>query len=293
MKNIDYHRPSSFDEACRLLAQSGGQMKALAGGTDLLVLLKQGVLKPDGVVSLKDVPELSFVYFKAAEGLAIGATTPLGLIESTPGVKKRYPAIAEAAATIGSVQVRNRGTLGGNICNAAPSADSVPILIAYGAEAVIGDGQGERSVLLEKFFTGPGQTVLAPGELLKAVKVPPPPDFSFGIYLKSSRTALDLAQVGVAALVVFDKSRKVVQELRLVLGAVGPTVFRAKKTEALAAGQKLEDDLIEKVSQKAAAEARPITDVRATASYRKTLVGVSAKRALLAARDWARKGGAR
>jgi len=268
-------------------------MKALAGGTDLLVQIKQRAFQPERIVSLRDVPGLASVRFDPGQGLRIGAMTPLSAIENSPEVLDNYPAVAEAVATIGSVQVRNRGTVGGNICNAAPSADAPPMLIAYRAEAIIGSEEGERSVLLEDFFTGPGQTVLKTGELLKAVVAPPPPPASFGIYLKASRTSLDLAVVGVGALVVFEPGQEVCQELRLVLGAVAPTPIRAVKSERLATGQKLTDDLIEKIAQKAAGEARPIRDVRSTASYRRTMVAVNTKRALAAARDWARKGGAR
>jgi CO/xanthine dehydrogenase FAD-binding subunit len=291
MRAFDYIRAMTFEEACRLASEPDQEAKILAGGTDLLVRIKNNSLHPSRLVSLRDVPGLSSVDFDAKKGLSIGPMTLLSAIETSPEICAHYPALAEAAATIGSVQVRNRATLGGNICNAAPSADMLPMLIAYSARAVISDGNNERVVALEDFFTGPGQTVLQSGELLKAVEIPPPPTRAFGIYLKATRTALDLALVGVGLMVVFHPEKTVCEDLNIILGAVGPTPIRAGKSERLAAGQELENQLIEKVSQMAADEAMPITDVRATASYRKALIAVNTRRALVAARSWAHKGG--
>jgi carbon-monoxide dehydrogenase medium subunit len=292
MRAFDYYRPSTLEEACRLVSQpDNGQLKLLAGGTDILVRVKHETTLPKGLVSLRDIPELSFIQFESHQGLAIGAMTPLSRLGSSTEIIENYPAIIEAAETIGSPQVRNRATLGGNICNAAPSADMVPILIAYDATVKISNGKAERSVLLEDFFTGPGQTVLKPGELLTAVHIPPPPESSFGTYLKAYRSCMDCAIIGVALLAVFEPDKETCQDIKLVLGAVAPTPIRARQSERLAVGQKLDDALIEKVSAMAAEESRPITDIRSAASYRKTLVAVSTRRALEAARTWAQQGG--
>ncbi len=291
MKAFDYIRPATVEEACRLTSQQNEKVKILAGGTDLLIRMRNNTLLPRKLVSLRDIRGLSSIGFDAEKGLSIDSMVLLSAIENSPDITGNYPAIAEAAATIGSVQVRNRATLGGNICNAAPSADMLPILIAYGAMAIITNGHAERSVALEDFFTGPGQTLLERGELLKAVAIPPPPSSSFGKYLKAYRSALDLAVVGVGIVAAFDAGQEVCRKLRLVLGAVAPTPIRARKAENLAAGQELDDQLIEKISHMAADEARPITDIRATASYRKTLVSVNTRRVLMAARSWAQKGG--
>jgi len=290
MREFDYLRPSSLVEACQFLRDSGGQQKALAGGTDLLVQVKQERLELQAVVSLRDIPELAFIHHKPGHGLTLGAMTRLREIETSREVLGQYPAVAEAASWIGSVQVRTRATVGGNLCNAAPSADMAPSLIAYGASAILTNGQKDWEVPLEGFFTGPGKTVLKPGELLKGISLPPAPKRCFGIYLKAYRSMMDIAVVGVGILAIFEESKEICREVRLVLGAVAPTPIRAVESERMAAGKGLDDELIEAVSQKAPEEARPISDVRSSAEYRRTLVRVLTRRALLAARAWAKKG---
>jgi carbon-monoxide dehydrogenase medium subunit len=293
MKAFDYYRPSTLQEACQLVSQPAGELKILAGGTDILVRMKHGTTLPKGLVSLRDIPDLCFIQFESHQGLTIGAMTPLSRLGNTTEIIENYPAIIEAVETIGSPQIRNRATLGGNICNAAPSADMVPILIAYGATVKISNGKAERSVLLEDFFTGPGGTVLKPGDLLTAVHIPPPPESSFGTYLKAYRSCMDCAIIGVALLAVFEPGKVICKDAKLVLGAVAPTPIRARASERMVAGKELDDELVEKASQKAAEDSRPITDIRSAASYRKTLVAVSTRRALVAARTWAQQGGNR
>jgi carbon-monoxide dehydrogenase medium subunit len=293
MKAFDYMRPSSLEEACRLLNQLNGGAKVLAGGTDLLVQIKQRKMDSKTLISLRDIPELSFIRLRPDQGISIGAMTTISTIETSKEISQKYPAIIEAASWIGSVQVRNRATLGGNLCNGAPSADMAPILIAYSATTCLTTGQKERTVLLEDFFTGPGQTVLERGELMKEIDLPPPPRSSFGTYVKAYRSKMDIALVGVGILAVFEKGKEICQDLKLVLGAVAPTPIRAKESERRVVGCKLDDELIMKVSQMASEEARPISDVRSTAEYRRTLVRVLTQRALLAARSWAQKGGNR
>ena len=291
MKAFEYVRPSTLEEACRYLAESGGGVRPLAGGTDLLVQIRHDRCQPKALLSLRDLADLSFVRQEADGGLVMGSMTELAAIENSPDVLRDFPAIAEAASLVGSVQVRNRATLGGNLCNAAPSADMIPILIAYGATATITDGHVERAVALEDFFTGPGKTVLAGGELLKQVSVPGPRKASFAKYLKAFRSAMDIAIVGVAVKADFDAATGVCQDLKLVLGAVAPTVIRAKVAEKMALGRKLDAELIGAMSRAAADEAKPISDVRSSADYRKTMVAVLSRRALDAARTWAEKGG--
>jgi CO/xanthine dehydrogenase FAD-binding subunit len=299
MKGFEYVTPSSLEEACAALAGSNGGgatdglVKPLAGGTDLLVQMRLGTLQPRALVSLKDVPGLAFVRVESDGALVIGAATALAAVEDSPEVRGAFPAVAEAAACIGSIQVRNRATVGGNLCNAAPSADTAPILIAAGAEAVITDGRAERSVPLEEFFTGPGETVLGRGELLQAVRVPAMPAGSFARYYKTFRSAMDCCTVGVAVFAVFEPESQIVGDARLALGAVAPTPIRARAAEAMVIGQKLDDGLIARAAARAAGEAQPISDVRASAAYRKTLVEVLSRRALTAARAWAQKGGSR
>ena len=293
MRAFDYVRPSSLREACRALSESAGQAKALAAGTDLLVQIKQERFHPKAVVSLRDIPGLCSVQFKPDKGLEIGAMTTLGVIESSGEILENFPALAEAARLIASLQIRTRATVGGNLCNAAPSADMAPILMAYGSRVVLTDGEKDRTVDLEDFFTGPGETILRKGELMKAIQVPSPPRSSFATYLKTGRSAMDIAVVGVGLLAVFESGQPICKDLRLVLGAVAPTPLRAKKAEKMARAQSLDDQIIKKVSETAADEARPISDVRSSAGYRRTLVKVLTQRALAAARAWAMEGGSR
>jgi len=275
-----------------MLAGSEGPVKALAGGTDLLVQMKLGSLQPHALVSLRDVPGLDFVRLDEDGGLVIGAVATLAALENSPDVKAAFPAIAEAASYVGSVQVRSRATVGGNLCNAAPSADMAPILIACGAAAVITDGRAERNVPLEDFFAGPGETALEPGELLKAIAVPPSPEASFGKYFKSFRSAMDCCTVGVAVCAAFAPGSMIVRDVRLALGAVAPTPIRARASEKMLIGRALDGTLIARASVAAADEAQPITDLRASAEYRKILVEVLSRRALTAAHAWAQKGAA-
>jgi CO/xanthine dehydrogenase FAD-binding subunit len=295
MRTFEYLTPTSLQEACAALVAAGdpgaadGPVKALAGGTDLIVQMRQGGLRPRALVSLRDVPGLSFVRLGDDGGLVIGAATPLAAVETSPLVRERFPAIGEAASCIGSVQVRTRATIGGNLCNAAPSADTAPILIAHGAQAVVSDGRTERSLPLEEFFTGPGETVLRRGELLVSLRVPPTAPHSYAKYHKTFRSAMDCCTVGVAVLVVFAPDGAV-GAVRLALGAVAPTPIRAREAEKAVTGRRLDDDVIADAGARAAAAALPISDVRASASYRKTLVEVLTKRALRGARDWTEKG---
>jgi carbon-monoxide dehydrogenase medium subunit len=290
MKTFEYMRPSSVEEACAMLASADGPAMALAGGTDLLVQMKQGGLEPHALVSLRDVPGLDALYLDEDGCLVIGSVTPLAALENSPDVLRAFPGIAEAASFVGSMQVRSRATVGGNLCNAAPSADTAPILIACGATAVITDGRAERRLLLEDFFTGPGQTVLKPGELLKAIVVPPLQETGFAKYFKSFRSAMDCCTVGVAVCADFSPGTTEVRDVHLALGAVAPTPIRARKAEAMVVGRELDDALIDRASAEASADARPIDDLRASAEYRKILVEVLSRRALAAARVWVEKG---
>lgn len=295
MKAFGYLRPASVEETCALLAEGDGSMKILAGGTDLLVQMRQGKVQPNALISLKDVPELSFVRLEKGGSLVLGAATPLGTVENSPEILGSFPALAETASWIGSVQVRNRATVGGNLCNAAPSGDMAPMLIAFGAEAVIAGAQGERALPLEEFFMGPGRTALGSGELLKAIKIAPAPAGSYAKYMKAFRSAMDIATVGVAARVTFsvdsDATPGVVEDVRLVLGAVAPTPIRARDSEQMLRGATLDEETILRVSRQTAQEARPITDVRAPAKYRTTLVEVLTRRNLRAAASWLNQGG--
>lgn len=290
MEALEYMRPTSVRQACDALIGGDGSARVLAGGTDLLVQMKQGAARPATLVSLRDVPGLRFVRREEDGGLTVGATTRLADIEAAPAVLTAFPALAEAASCIGSVQVRDRATIGGNLCNAAPSADTAPILIAYESSLTITDGHHERMVPLEEFFTGPGQTVLRPGEIVATIHVPPPPPRSHAKYYKTFRSAMDCCTVGVAVLVAFAPDTAVVDRARVVLGAIAPTPIRARRCEEMLIGKELDGPLMAAVGALAAQDARPISDVRSSAEYRLVLAEVLTRRALAAAGLWVREG---
>jgi carbon-monoxide dehydrogenase medium subunit len=211
--------------------------------------------------------------------LTLGALATVRQVETSPLVQQHYPGLAQAARELGSIQVRNRATVAGNICRASPSADTPPPLIAADARVTLFNPAGERSLPLEEFFTGPGQTVLAPNEILLVITAPPPPPHTGHVYLKHGRRrAMELATVGVAVRVTL--AGDVCRTVRIVLGAVAPTALRATEAESLLTGIAPDDERIEQAARAAMAAARPISDVRASADYRREMVGVLTRRAI-------------
>lgn len=274
MRRFDYFEPVSLGEAVALLGRYEGRAQALAGGTDLLVELKEDLRRAECVVNLKKIPGIGGLSFDAREGLRIGALVTAREIETADSVLRHYASLAQAARELGSIQVRNRATIVGNVCRASPSADTLPPLIADGAEALIHGPKGERRVALDDFFTGPGKTVLAPGEVVTELRLPPPAPRTGKVYLKHGRRkAMELATVGVAVSLSDG-------ELRMVLGAVAPTPIRARRAEEILRGRKPDAALIERAAQAAIEDSRPISNVRASADYRREMVGVLARRAL-------------
>jgi carbon-monoxide dehydrogenase medium subunit len=278
MKAFEYFAPRSLAEATEVLAKYQGEARTVAGGTDLLLKMKAGRLSPKAIVNIKRVPELRGLTFNSH--LTLGALTTLEEIKQSSMIRERYPALSDAAATMASVQIRNLATVGGNLCNAAPSADLAPILIALNAAARLAGIQGERRVPLEDFFTGPGTTVLAPGELLVSLEVPPPAGPS--VYLKHSpREHMDIAVVGIGlALRGYNPLSQECAEPRVVLGAVAPVPLRARRAEAELTGGPLAAERIDRAAKIAAEEAKPIDDVRGSAWYRRRMVAVLTRRGL-------------
>jgi len=221
----------------------------------------------------------------------VGAAVTMRQAELSGTVQKRYPAIAQGAGVVASVQVRNRATLVGNLCNAAPSADTAPGMIALRAKVRIAGPEGRRTVLLEDFFTGPGKTVLGPGEMVTAVQVPPPAPRTGSAYARHTpRGAMDIAVAGVGVGVTLAPRAGTCEDIRIVLGAVAPTPLRARQAEGVLRGKVPTPELIEQAAEVAAGEARPIDDVRASAGYRRDLVRVLTRRMVEAALEDARKG---
>lgn len=278
MKRFTYYAPRTLDEAVGIFQQKGDGGRVLAGGTDLVVQMKEGGMKfpyPSYLVSLRHLQELRGLSFSEGEGLRIGALATMHEVEASPVVRRRFNAIAQGAEVIGSIQIRNLATVGGNLCNAAPSADIAPPLIALGARVRIVGPEGERTLPLEEFFLAPGRTVLGPGDILVELLVPVPPPRTGAVYQRHTpRQQMDIAVVGVGVAVTLEPYRDTVQQARIVLGAVAPTPMRAVQAEAALASQPPEESVIDSVAQIASQEARPISDVRGSAAFRRELVRV-------------------
>jgi len=292
LRAFEYHAPTSLNEAISLLQEHGEAARALAGGTDLVVQMKEKATKfaaPSHIVSLLRVPELSGVSFSESEGLRIGAGATMSQVADSPIIRERYRAIAEGAALVGSIQTMNMATVGGNLCNAAPSADIAPPLLAFEAEAVIVGPSGRRKLVLEEFFLGPGKTALAADELLAEVRVPLPPPGTGSAYDRHTpRKQMDIAVVGVAAALTMAGER--IERARVALGAVAPTPVRAPQAEAALEGQAPSDELFARAADVSAAECSPIADLRGSAEFRRHIVRVMTKRMLREALDRARSG---
>ncbi|WKZ48976.1 MAG: xanthine dehydrogenase family protein subunit M [Anaerolineales bacterium] len=277
MNPFEHFTPSSLPEALSLLAERNGSAAVIAGGTDLLLRMKSGFAKPRAVVNLKRIPDLRGISCDSNSGLRLGALTTLRDLTRSLQIRDLYPVLALAAGVMASEQIRSLATLGGNLCNAAPSADLAPPLIALDAEVAIVSLSGERRLPLADFFTGPGKTVLQRGELLKEIVVPLPQGNT--VYLKHSpRAFMDIAIVGAA--VRIHKQGSQCQQARIVLGAVAPTPLRVRSGEEILEGQTLSVERIQKAAQASAASCSPISDVRGAAWYRKRMVEVLVRRGI-------------
>jgi len=274
--------PESVDECIKALAKGGPESKLLAGGTDLLPQLKNGLLKPARVIDLSGVARLRSIEVGNGRGLKIGSAVTARTLELDRTVRASYLSVAESGALVGSVQIRNLATLGGNICNAAPSADMAPPLLALDAEAVITGPKGERRVPIAAFFTGVRRTVLAPDEILVELVVPNPGAHSGGNYLRHTpRRELDIAVVGVASQLTLANGR--CTKARIALAAVAPVPLRAAAAEQVLEGQAVTPDLIKRAADLAVDAARPISDQRGSADFRRHLVRVLTRRTLTTA----------
>ncbi len=282
LPHFEYLSPTTVEEASQMLSEKAPGARVMAGGTDLLVKMRLGHIKPTAVIGLKGIKNLDRINFDKREGLTLGATALLADVASHPDILKHYPAIAYAAQSTATVQVRNMATVVANLCNAAPSADNAPTLMAMGAEAHVFSGRGRRRIPLDRFFKGPGQTALEPDELVTSLVVPLPPPHSGTSYQHiSPRGKVDISAVAVGVMVLLEG--RVCKDAKIVLGAVAPCPMRAKKAEALVRGEKITPALAAEAGIQASKGARPITDMRASADYRRRMVEVLTKRAIEAA----------
>jgi aerobic carbon-monoxide dehydrogenase medium subunit len=272
MNRFEYIEAHTLPDAIRALSQDDGT-RIVAGATDFLVRWRQGAWKPRAVLSIQRIPGLDRVDHMSATGLSVGSLVTIRTLELHPLIQQHYPALSQAAATFAGVQIRNLATVGGNICNASPSGDTIPALIAYGAECRLLGPEGERLMPLESFFLGPGRTALRPAEILIELRLPPPRPHTGALYIKHSpRSAMDISTVGVASMVTLEGGDGVCREVRITLGAVAPTVIRARSAETLLRGQRLDVGLIQQAARAAMEEARPIDDIRGTARHRRAIV---------------------
>ena len=287
---FEYIAPTTVGEAVTALAEKGDRARPLAGGTDLIVQLRRGVLDVDLVVDVKKIPELNAITYRPGEGLTIGAAVPCHRIVEHADIVKRYPGLVDAVSLIGGTAIKGRATMGGNLCNAAPSGDSIPAMIVLEATCTIAGPAGVRTVPVERFCTGPGKTVLGRDELLVSVHFPPPVAHSGACYLRFiPRHEMDIAVVGVGARVDLSDDLQKIVSARIALGAVAPTPILVREAGDFLAGKAPSETAFSQASALAQEAARPITDMRGTIAYRRHLVGILAKRALRGAVDRARK----
>jgi len=277
LQPFDYIKPKSLEEASRFLAVHAAEARLFQGGTDLLIRIEGKFIRPRYVVDVKNLDGMREIAYNE-NGLTIGAAATMNQVANSPEVQQHYTILAESAATVGSYQLRNRATLGGNLCNASPAADTAPALLVLEAEAIIFGPRGQRTVPLAEFFIGPGKTVLEPGEILTAVHVPLPPAGNAGRYLKLGRTRIgDIAVIGVAVFGYPQRANPSGTAWRLALGAVAPTPIRAPRAEAILA-EATDEAAIEAAALAAMETARPIDDIRASAAYRRAMVRALTRR---------------
>jgi carbon-monoxide dehydrogenase medium subunit len=275
LPRFEYVSCKTVEEACSLLSGPDGEALAFAGGTDLLVKMKHRKITPHALVNIKSIPNLDYIRYDENDGLRIGALARVESIANSFAVMTKFPVLAEAASVLGTPHVRTLATLGGNLCNASPAAECAPALLVMDASVKIAGLKGERIVSLESFFTGPGKSVIRAGELLTEIQVPALPPLSGGVHLKYGSRRVDIAVAGVSILMTAHGRQ--CREVKIALGAVGPTPFRAKKAEAILRGEMLNadrGDLIIEAAKTASQESSPIDDMRGRADYRRDLVRV-------------------
>jgi carbon-monoxide dehydrogenase medium subunit len=293
VKDFQYQTATTVDEAVSLLAAGGERARVLTGGTDLIVQLREGLREADLVVDIKKIPELMAIEWTAAGGLQLGAGVPCSRLYGNKRVREAYPALAEAANIIGGWQIQSRASIGGNLCNSSPAADSIPTLIVYEATCHIAGPQGRRSVPVRAFCTGPGRNVLTRGEILTAIEFPRPDEHSGAAYLRFiPRNEMDIAVVGAGSWVRLSKRGDAVEQARVALAAVAPTPLAVEALGQWLAGKPVNEETIAQAGRLAAEAARPIDDKRGTVAYRKHLADVLTRRTLLRAIERARQASA-
>jgi carbon-monoxide dehydrogenase medium subunit len=291
LKDFDYAAPSTLAEATSLLTKANGKARLLAGGTDIIVQLREGLRDADLVIDVKKIPELMELSYSPAQGLRLGASVPCYRIYDNAEISRAYPALADAAKIVGGWQIQSRASVGGNLCNSSPAADTIPALIALGATAVIVEQNGQRQVKVAEFCTGPGKNILQPGDLLVTLHLPALPPKSSSAYERFiPRNEMDIAVVGAASCVTLSGDGKSIESASIGVGAVAPTPKFAEEAADWLRGKPATEESFAQAGELAKKIASPITDMRGTAEYRRHLVGVLVKRTLVKAAQRAQLG---
>lgn len=281
MHAIDYAAPATIEDAVALLHSHGSRARVLAGGTDLIVQVREYARDVDLFVDAKRIPDLKELSYDGATGLTLGAAVPCYQLYANDAVRSHYPGLVDAASIIGGTAIQGRASIGGNLCNSGPAADSIPALIAYGAVAKIVGPEGPRDVPVEEFCTGPGRNVLGPGEILVSLRLPAPLPRTGGRYLRFiPRNEMDIAEVSAGVLISLAEDGSTIAAARLALGAVGPTPIFVPEAGAALVGQPAGEEAFAAAAEAARQAARPITDMRGTIAHRRHLAGVLTVRAL-------------
>ena len=289
MQALDYILAESVNEAVGLLTSKDGRARILCGGTDLLVQLRENRRKADVLIDVKNIPEMTSIQYDPEVGLRIGAAVSCYEICHHPSVSEMYPGLVEAIHLIGGIQIQYRASLGGNLCNASPAADTIPALIVHESTCMIANANGMRNMPVENFCIAPGKNALQPGELLVAVDVPAPKENFGAHYLRFiPRNEMDIAVVGAGAALTLDKAHRKILSARVALGAVAPTPLFVEEAGMFLAGKEISEENIREAAVIAQAAARPISDLRGTAEHRKHLCAVLTRRALEKAIERAR-----
>jgi xanthine dehydrogenase FAD-binding subunit len=289
VSNFDYAAPTSLAQAMALLEGAHGTARVLAGGTDLIVQLREHLRDADLVVNIKKIPELMELSYSSQLGLRLGASVPCYRIYEHAEISVAYPALADAARIVGGWQIQSRASVGGNLCNSSPAADTIPALIALGAQCVIAGPKGLREVRAESFCTAPGRNVLQKGEILATIVVAPPVPFSGSAYERFiPRNEMDIAVAGAASWVKLSADGTTIEQARIGLAAVAPTPLFAAEASQWLSGKPATEKTFELAGELASEVASPISDMRGTAEFRLHLVGVLTRRTLEKAVERAR-----
>lgn len=279
MKDFEYFQATNLLEACSLISQYKDEGKILAGGQSLITLLRQKLISPTVLIDIKELKELDYIDFDETKGLRIGALTTHRAIEKSSVIQEKYNVLSEMEKSVASVQTRNWGTIGGNLCSADPIGDPAPSLIALGAKLKLVSAGGERVVPLEDFFVDYFTTVIEPDEILAEIQLPPPAPNTGVVYMKFSTIEAGIKIVSTSVSITVEAGTDTCKDAVIVMSAVAPIPLNAKKAAALLKGKKVTDKLIEEAADVASAETDPTSDVHASAEYRKELVKVMVKRA--------------